>query len=167
MSEHYHDASDMRLLKEMRTVLPNTRIALDTSDPPEDEKYLWPILPHLDVFCPSRAEAQVLTGERDPKKMIQLFRRHMPSGLIGIKLDTEGCILDDGVEQVTAPIYPVDSKDTTGAGDTWYAAVLTGLIKNMPLSEIAHFANRVAADCCTAYGASDGVRSFDETIGRL
>jgi sugar/nucleoside kinase (ribokinase family) len=155
------------VLQEMRTVLPNTKIALDTSDPPEDEKYIWPILPYLDVFCPSRAEAQVLSGESDPRRMIARFRQHMPNGLIGIKLDSQGCILDDGREQVTAPVYPIDCIDSTGAGDTWYAGVLTALIKRMPLQQAARFANRVAADCCTALGASAGVKSFEETMARL
>jgi sugar/nucleoside kinase (ribokinase family) len=155
------------LLQEMSTVLPNTKIALDTVNPPGPADQLWPILPHLDVFCPSRTEAEALSGERDPRQMIKVFRQHMPAGLIGIKLDTAGCILDDAKQQVTAPIYKVDCKDTTGAGDTWYAGVLTALIKRMPLAQAAQFANRVAADCCTAYGASAGVRSFDETLARL
>jgi sugar/nucleoside kinase (ribokinase family) len=37
----------------------------------------------------------------------------------------------------------------------------------MPLKQAAQFANRAAADCCTALGASAGVRSFDETLARI
>ncbi|HEX8522407.1 MAG TPA: carbohydrate kinase family protein [Tepidisphaeraceae bacterium] len=155
------------LLQEMETLYPNTKLALDTVNPPGPAKDLWPILPHLDVFCPSRSEAQALTDESEPKKMIAAFREHMKTGLIGIKLDEEGCILDDGKEQVVAAIYRVDVKDTTGAGDTWYAGVLTALLKQMPLKQAAQFANRAAADCCTDYGASAGVKSFEETMARL
>jgi sugar/nucleoside kinase (ribokinase family) len=155
------------LLQEMRTLFPNVKLALDTVNPPGPAEQLWPILPELDVFCPSRTEAEALSGEHDPVKMISAFRSRMKSGLIGIKLDVEGCILDDGMMQVTAPIYPIQCVDTTGAGDTWYAGLLTARIKKMPLAQAAKFANRVAADCCTALGASAGVKSFDETIGRL
>ena len=47
------------------------------------------------------------------------------------------------------------------------AALLTALIKKMPLEQAARFANRAAADCCTALGASAGVQSFEQTLSRL
>jgi sugar/nucleoside kinase (ribokinase family) len=155
------------LLQEMETTYPNTKLALDTVNPPGPAKDLYPILPHLDVFCPSRTEGQSLTGESDPQKMIAAFREHMKTGLIGIKLDEEGCILDDGQQRVSAPIYPVEVKDTTGAGDTWYAGILTSLLRKMPLDQAAKFANRAAADCCSELGASTGVKSFEESLARI
>jgi sugar/nucleoside kinase (ribokinase family) len=65
------------------------------------------------------------------------------------------------------PAYKVDVTDTTGAGDTWFAGLLTGLIRGMPVEQAGRLANRAAADCCTALGASAGVRTFDETVARL
>jgi sugar/nucleoside kinase (ribokinase family) len=65
------------------------------------------------------------------------------------------------------PAYPIKLVDTTGAGDTWFGGLLTGLIRNMPAEQAAKLANRAAADCCTALGASDGVKSFDETLARI
>ncbi len=157
-----------RLLSELREASPRTRIALDTVNPPDTWQRLAPILPRVDIFCPSRSEAQALTGLSSPAEMASVFRRHMPAdGLVGIKLDAEGCYLDDGRQQVTAGVYPVKVVDTTGAGDTWFAGLLTALRKQMPLEPAARFANRVAADCCTALGASDGVRDFEQTLSRL
>jgi len=155
------------LLHDLKKHAPKLRIALDTVNPPASPDLLWPILPHLDLFAPSRTEAAALTGESDPQKMIATFRRHMPRGLIGIKLDIEGCLLDDGDRTVRAPAYPIKVIDTTGAGDTWFGALMTALIRQMPLDQAAKFANRAAADCCTALGASAGVRSFDETLTRI
>lgn len=155
------------LLQELRQVSPGTQIALDTVNPPDDWKQLAPILPHLDLFAPSRTEARALTGEKDPLKMISAFRTQMPQGLIGIKLDADGCILHDARRSVHAPAYKVKVIDTTGAGDTWFAGLLVALRKSMPLEQAARFANRVAADCCTALGASAGVRSFEDTMSRI
>jgi sugar/nucleoside kinase (ribokinase family) len=155
------------VLAELRRLAPNTKIALDTVNPPASLALLEPILPHLDVFAPSRTEAAALTGETTPAGMVAVFRQHMKQGLIGIKLDAEGCYLDDGREAVKVPTYPTKVVDTTGAGDTWFGGLLTALIKKMPLEKAGRFANRAAADCCTALGASAGVRSFDETISRL
>lgn len=154
-------------LAELRRVAPGVKIAFDTVNPPGSRSDLDPILPHLDLFAPSRTEAAGLTGESDPKRMIASFRKQMPQGVIGIKLDAEGCLLDDGTQAVFVPAFKIDCVDTTGAGDTWFGGLLTGLIKGMPLEKAGRFANRVAADCCTALGASAGIRSFDDTIARL
>lgn len=156
-----------RLLAELRQAAPNTKIALDTVNPTSTWELLQPILPHLDVFAPSRTEAASLTGEKTPAAMVAKFRTQMKRGLIGIKLDAEGCYLDDGREAVIVPAYPIQVVDTTGAGDTWYGGLITALIKGMPLARAGQFANRAAADCCTALGASAGVRTFDETLARL
>jgi sugar/nucleoside kinase (ribokinase family) len=155
------------VLKELKAAAPRVRVALDTVNPPGEWAQLQPILPHVDVFCPSRTEATALTGETDPRRMVAAFRTFMPRGLIGIKLDVDGCHLDDGSTAVHVPAYEIDCVDTTGAGDTWYAGLLTGLIKGMPLAQAGKFANRAAADCCTALGASAGVRSFDDTFARI
>ena len=155
------------LLFELRQLAPQTKIALDTVNPPDSWDLLKPILPRLDVFVPSRTEATALTGESDPQKMVAAFREQMTRGLIGIKLDAEGCYLDDGMTSVHVPAYPVEVVDTTGAGDTWYGGLMTALIKGMPVDRAGQFANRVAADCCAALGGSAGVRTFDETFWSL
>jgi sugar/nucleoside kinase (ribokinase family) len=155
------------LLAELHAQAPGTNIALDTVNPPADWKLLEPILPHVDLFAPSRPEAKALTGENDPKKMVKALRAHMPRGIIGIKLDAQGCYLDDGKHSVKAPAYKIDVVDTTGAGDTWFGALLTALRKKMPLEQCANFANRAAADCCCALGASAGVKTFEETMARV
>ena len=153
-------------LQELRRESRATRIALDTVNPPGAADQLWPILPHLDLFAPSRTEAAALTGETEPAKMVANFRQYMRSGLIGIKLDAQGCYLDDGATAVTVPAAKVSVVDTTGAGDTWFGGLMTALIREMPLEQAGRFANRAAADCCTALGASAGVRSFEETLAR-
>jgi len=155
------------VLAELRRAAPETKIALDTVNPPAGRDALDPILPHLDLFAPSRPEAIALTGESTPARMVANFRRQMNEGLIAIKLDAEGCYLDDGRQAVTAPACPIKVIDTTGAGDTWFGGLLTALIKGMSLKDAARFANRAAADCCTALGASTGVRPFEDTLARM
>jgi sugar/nucleoside kinase (ribokinase family) len=155
------------LLAELKAAAPKTAIALDTVNPPATGELLWPILRHVDIFAPSRTEGAALTGAKEPKQMVAAFRRHMPGGLIGIKLDAEGCYLDDGKRAVQVPACKIEVVDTTGAGDTWFGALLTAISHQMPLEQAGRFANRAAGDCCTALGASDGVRSFQETMARI
>jgi sugar/nucleoside kinase (ribokinase family) len=155
------------VLRELHEQAPGTKIALDTVNPPAEWRLLEPILPHLDIFAPSRTEAMTLTGESAPAKMVAAFRKYMKSGLIGIKLDAEGCYLDDGGHAVVVPAAKINVVDTTGAGDTWFGGLLTAMKHGMPLEKAGRFANRVAADCCLAIGASAGVRSFEETVARM
>jgi sugar/nucleoside kinase (ribokinase family) len=156
-----------QVLKELKAFASKTQIAFDTVNPPASPELLWPILPYIDLFAPSRTEAAAVTGETDPAKMVAAFRRHMPRGLIGIKLDAEGCYLDDGSHVVTAPAARITVVDTTGAGDTWFGGLLTAQLRGMSLKDAGRFANRAAADCCLALGASAGVRSFEETLQRM
>lgn len=156
------------LLAELRRAAPQLRIAMDTVNPPGPADLLWPILPHLDLFCPSRTEAMALSGQSDPAAMARAFRGRMPTGgIVAIKLDADGCHIESEAVGLRVPAYRVSVVDTTGAGDTWFGGLLTGLIRRMPLEQAARFANRAAADCCTALGASAGVRSFEETVNRL
>ena len=155
-----------KLLSELRAKAPGVKVALDTVNPPAAREWLDPILPHVDLFAPSRTEAAVLTGETEPAKMVAAFRRLMPRGIIGIKLDAQGCYLDDGDRAVFVPAFPVTVVDTTGAGDTWFGGLLTGLCQGMTLERCGRLANRAAADCCTAFGASTGVRGFEDTLAR-
>jgi sugar/nucleoside kinase (ribokinase family) len=157
-----------QVLRELRAEAPQTKLALETVNPPAEADLLWPILPYVDLFAPSRTEAAVLTGEREPAKMAAAFRARMPAGaLVAIKLDADGCYVDCGAGGTVVPAYKIDVVDTTGAGDTWFAGLLTGLIRGMPVERAARLANRAAADCCTELGASAGVRSFDQTLARL
>ena len=156
-----------QVLRELRAEAPNTKISLDTVNPTAKWELLEPILPQLDIFAPSRPEATALTGETTPAKMVAAFRRHMKTGLIGIKLDAEGCYLDDGGHAVAVPAAKITVVDTTGAGDSWFGGLLTALKHNMPLEKAGRFANRVAADCCTALGASAGIRSYEQTLERM
>lgn len=156
------------LLAEFRTNAPGTKIALDTSHPPAERKLLDPILPHVDLFAPSRSEAAALTGESDPERMVGSFRQQMRQGtIIGIKLDAAGCYLDDGMNAVEVPAFKVKAIDSTGAGDAWFAGLLCGLRKGMTLEESGRLANRVGADCCTALGASAGVRNLEMTLASM
>jgi ribokinase len=157
------------LLGELRRRAPKLKMAMDTVHPPASPELLWPILSHLDLFAPSRPEAQRLTGETEPAKMSAAFRKHMrPDAFVAIKLDAQGCYIEPSPGQgELIPGYKIDLIDATGAGDTWFGGLLTGLIKKLGPARAAALANRAAADCCTAIGASTGVQSFEETIARV
>src|SRR6185503_4460498 len=91
----------------------------------------------------------------DLPNVLAELRKAAPS--TKIELDKDGCHIDDGKQSVTIPAYKIDVVDTTGAGDVWFGSLLTALIKKMSLEQAGKFANRAAADCCSALGTSAGV----------
>lgn len=124
------------------------------------------ILPHLDVYIPSLAEAMHQTGESDPRKIIETYRNCGAPGLLGVKLGSEGALLSPKAgEYVQIDCVPLPGPivDTTGAGDSFYAGVLTGLLKGMDAGAAGRLGAAAGACCVTGMGASVGLRNFEET----
>lgn len=140
--------------------------ALDAAGDGGSMQPLDKILPELDVYVPSRAEAEHQTGETDPRKIIEAFRRCGAPGLLGVKLGSDGALLSpaDG-EFVDIDLVPAPGPlvDTTGAGDCFYAGLLTGLIKGLGAREAGQLAAATGACCVTAVGASAGIRDYQQT----
>lgn len=141
--------------------------AMDTAWDFED---VWmdkirPSLPYLDYFLPSLDEAARLTGESDPpviaRALHALGARH-----VVIKLGGEGAYLlpADG-DGLFLPAYNRGiAADTTGAGDSFCAGFLCGLMQGWGLERCTRFANAVGAHCVTQMGASAGIRPMAEVL---
>jgi fructokinase len=54
--------------------------------------------------------------------------------------------------------------DTTGAGDSFLAGLLTGILRGMPLREAGILGAATAACCVTGRGAIAGLRSLEQTL---
>jgi len=148
--------------------------ALDAAGTGGSMQPLDVILPHLDVYVPSRAEAEHQTGESDPQAMIAAFRDCCATGrgvgldhtLLGVKLGGEqGVMLSPrpgGFVHVPSCRPPGDVVDTTGAGDSFYAGLLAGLLRGLCVEDAGKLGCAAAACCVTAFGGSTGARSYDE-----
>ena len=141
--------------------------ALDAAGEGGSLQPLDQILPHLDVYCPSRAEAEHQTGQTDPQKISRPSVSCGAPGLLGVKLGSQGALLSPAADQflsVPAVIPPGPIVDTTGAGDAFYAGLLCGLLKGFTPAQAGQLAAAVGACCVTGLGASSGLCSYDETI---
>ena len=142
------------------------RTALDAAGSGGSMKPLDQILPHLDVYVPSHAEAIHQTGQTEPRAILATFRDCGAPGLLGVKLGSKGALLSPVAgEYLEIPCVtpPGPIVDTTGAGDCFYAGLLTGLLRGMPAHDAGRLAAATGACCVTALGASAGIRDFPET----
>ena len=84
------------------------------------------------------------------------------SGDVVLTLGAKGAVvMRDGEEVARAAPPVVDVVDTTGAGDTFVAGFVTGLIEGMSLDDSLNFACRCGALSTTKLGAQSGIPTRD------
>jgi len=96
------------------------------------------------VLLATEEEALRLTRLADPLESARVLLRRGPE-LIVLKRGAAGCVLLRGDEIQIAPGFPVESRDTTGAGDSLDAAVISGYLRGLSLEEIGALANATGA----------------------
>jgi len=112
-------------------------------------------LAHVDWFLPNDHEAERLTGESKPDRMLAWFRQRGVPGVV-VKLGPRGSAVSIQGECVAAPSIPVTPVDTTGAGDCFNAGFLYGVLRGMPLDECLRFGNVCGALSTQAAGGIAG-----------
>ena len=114
-------------LKKVREKDIFTTLDVVSSPAMENPEYLWPLLPHLDLFMSNLQEAELITGCNEPHSAAAYFHQRGSRGVI-IKLGKEGCFFSNGEEVVHLPAPRTKNLiDTTGAGDAFAAGLLAGL----------------------------------------
>jgi sugar/nucleoside kinase (ribokinase family) len=83
----------------------------------------YDMLSEADLFFPNEREAALMTGRRDPEDMLDALRRKGVRN-IALKLGAKGAVLSWRGESIWCSPYPVDSVDTTGAGDCFDAGFI-------------------------------------------
>ena len=122
-----------------------------------------PCLPHLDLLTVSAAEAQGITGEREPAAAAAWLREHGVAE-VALKLGSDGCFVASEKFEGAVPAFPIRAVDGTGAGDAFAAGVLCGRLAGWPLADAARLGNAAGALATTAFGATEGLRNLEETL---
>nr|WP_314525638.1 PfkB family carbohydrate kinase [uncultured Brevundimonas sp.] len=102
------------------------------------------LLPMVDYFLPSAAEAVMLSGHDDLADAARFFI-DCGAGNCIIKAGARGAVavLDGAV--VTVPAYEIKPVDTTSCGDAFCAGFLTGLDRGLEAVDACRFATATAA----------------------
>lgn len=129
----------------------------------EDLKVLFP---YIDFFVPNDEEIFLLTGEKDPRRNVQMLV-DAGVGTAIVKIGKDGCLVGnkDGIIQVPA-LAGVKCVDTTGAGDTFAAALIAGLVEGRSIADCAKLGCAAASCSIEQVGATDGVRSMEQVLER-
>lgn len=124
--------------------------------------HLWDdVLQKLDIAFPNVAGLYALTGEDDIKKgALCLLERGVK--MVVVTCGSQGVKIFKDQYFFEHPIYPVDVKDTTGAGDCFNAVFITCLSNHLPIEKAAKYASAAAAISIQFVGAREGLPSRDE-----
>ena len=113
-------------------------------------------LSRLDYFFPNMEEAARITGEADPEAAADALLRCGVKHVV-IKLGGRGCLLKCRNEHHLIPaVEGVNCLDTTGAGDTFAAAFIAGILEGESLAGCGRLANAAASLCVESVGATEG-----------
>jgi sulfofructose kinase len=116
------------------------------------------LLRNLDYFVASRDIPGRITGEADLRKSLPEVHKRYGFRLTAATLGEEGVLAWDGDRFHYAAAYQVKVLDTIGAGDTFHAGFIYGLLQGWELRRMLEFGCAAAALNCTGMGARGGIR---------
>lgn len=99
------------------------------------------------------ARACGIAESNDHAAMLASLREKFGLEVAAMTLGAEGALLVSPAGTVTQPGFPTVVRDTVGAGDSFTAALVMGLLRNESLAAIAHSACLLASRVCAQDGA--------------
>ena len=152
-----------RLLETARAAGATT--SLDTNwDPAEGwSAGLREALRHVDVFLPNREEATHVSGEPDSIAAARAIAAEGPATVV-VKLASEGAIAVHGDQVVRSPSLEVEAVDGTGAGDSFAAGFVAGMLAGRPLEETLALACACGALSTRGVGGTTTQPDLDEAL---
>ncbi|MBI2505626.1 MAG: carbohydrate kinase family protein [Candidatus Latescibacteria bacterium] len=114
------------------------------------------VLPEVDFITPNDYEAQLLTGEREPRAQAEYLLR-AGCGTAIITQGEKGALLARPGQVLELPAFPLPVVDGSGAGDAFAAGLIAGLLRGWELGECLRLASAVGASACTKLGCTTGV----------
>lgn len=98
--------------------------------------------------------ANTRTGTYAPHKQIERLAQQFDLRVVAFTRGANGSLLYRNGRWWDCPSHPVTVVDTVGAGDSFTAAMVLGLLHKMDLDEINEIANEVARYVCSQAGAT-------------
>ena len=106
--------------------------SLDTNwDPDERWRGIESVLEHTTIFLPNEAEALSLTGLSDVSEAAKYLATKVD--VVAVKLGENGALACRSAECESGSSLPVTVVDTVGAGDSFNAGFLYGLLEGLDL----------------------------------
>jgi len=114
--------------------------------------FLAPALAETDYFVLNHDEGRQLTGHEAPDRILAHLGEHT-AGLVVLTLGAGGCCFRTRSGIQTIPALPVRAVDCTGAGDSFVAGLIAGLVRGLAPADSARLGCRIASYAVGGPGA--------------
>jgi len=131
---------------------------------PMDKTVLGYPLDLVDYFIINSIEGRELTGETEPRAIVESMRTRFPRSATILTLGENGVIYADNQTKLTVPAEKVTPVDTTAAGDTFIGYFIAQKIKGETIENCLLMASRAAAICVTRHGAADSIPRMEDVV---
>jgi sugar/nucleoside kinase (ribokinase family) len=150
----------VRLLKRAKSA--GLLTSLDTSwDPKGRWNLVLACLPQVDYFLPSFEEAARIFGTKVPSEIVAKAFRAGVRRLVVLKLGAKGCqAWERGGSRHSVRPYKVQVVDATGAGDSFDAGFMAGILKGESIARSLKLGNATGAACVAGLGAAGAIRDY-------
>jgi sugar/nucleoside kinase (ribokinase family) len=122
-------------------------------------------LPECDVFLPNETEACAIVGCDDLDKAVDALSTQIPT--LAVKLGAQGGLARQSESVARAPALPVRVVDTTGAGDSFDAGFLYGVLKGWSLEASLRLACACGSLSTRMAGGTAGQATLEEALEAL
>ncbi len=129
---------------------------------PEAFKEFEEVWKRLDYFFPNYEEGKALTGKDDYEEIADVL---LGAGIknVVVKLGKSGSFFKNGEEAIMQPVFSVENVlDTTGAGDTFIAGFISGMLQGFDVKKCLEFGSAASALTIQVHGASTAVKSCSQ-----
>jgi sugar/nucleoside kinase (ribokinase family) len=135
--------------------------SLDTNDDPEDAwaDDLSLLLPYVDLLLPNEKEACMIAHTDDLERAMTLLAGRVP--LLVVKRGKAGAVAQRGSERFRVEAFPVDAVDSVGAGDSFDAGFVHGLVRGWGIGDCLKFASLTGALSTTRAGGIEAFRNAE------
>ena len=141
-----------RLIREAKAA--GLTVSFDPNSDPTQEwsPEIWEVLSMADVVFVNESEAYALTGAINIAEALSMLAERTTCAVV--KMGSEGAAAARGTERMHVDTFRVDVVDTTGAGDSFAAGFVHGLLTERSLRDCLLLANATGALSATGVGGT-------------
>ena len=141
-----------RLMREAKAA--GLSVSFDPNSDPAQvwSKDIWEVMRIPDVVFVNESEAKALTGATTTREALAALAERTACAIV--KQGSEGATAVQGTQQIHAEMFRVNAVDTTGAGDSFAAGFVHGMLTKRSLRECLLLANATGALSTTGVGGT-------------
>lgn len=138
------------------------RIAFNPS--PMNSGVTQEMLGAADWLFVNQVEASEITGAEGRENCLRALSALFPHTAVIMTLGSDGVVYRDEKQSLSHGIYPVNTLDTTGAGDTFTGFFLGAPASGGSVEYALELASKAAAISVTRHGAAESIPTLNEVL---